>query len=183
MNSRLEKTGWSSNQFLNKSSFSVIGPRIQSYLNALSHKYRLKLSSKNNWNLIRFIFFCFPPLFCAQRRQLAFDLDRLGVIQAKARPQPPLNAFELYCTPLMPLWPLTPITGNKVYSSPNQDMHQRDCSLIPSHTETAVSRVEGGCLNVWEGMRVKTGLEPKSQSMVTPQKKRNQGIVFFNVVV
>lgn len=35
---------------------------------------------------------------------------------------------------------------------------------------------------MWEGMRVKTGLELKSQSMVTPQK-RNQDIVRLCTVV
>lgn len=57
----------------------------------------------------------------------------------------PLN----FTAPLMPPWPLTPITGNKVYSSPNQAMHQGDRLQAPLTpltplTETATNRVEGG---------------------------------------
>ena len=50
----------------------------------------------------------------------------------------PLN----FTAPLMPPWPLTPITGNKVYGSPNQAMHQGDRSRthsLPSLPETAAN--------------------------------------------
>lgn len=122
--------------------------------------------------------FWLPSIVLLSYKTTYLRFRLFGGQSSKSKTSAPLNAFELYRTPLMPLWPLTPITGNKVYSSPNQDMHERDRSLIPSHPETAVSRAEGGCLKVWEGMTAKTGLEVKSQSMVTPQK-RNQDIVYL----
>lgn len=82
----------------------------------------------------------------------------------------PLN----FTAPLMPPWPLTPITGNKLYGSPNQAMHQGDRSL--THSPRSLKQPQIGLRGDFKGVKggrwVKTGLEPKSQTTVNQKKKR-----------
>lgn len=91
----------------------------------------------------------------------------------------PLN----FTAPLMPPWPLTPITGNKVYGSPNQAMHQGDRSL--THSPRSLKQPQmgtswGGSLKEWEGVGGGAGKNRSgAKKPNNGHPKKETGVVLF----